>query len=635
MSLGIKISHKNGVIDRDGRTYAYGSWIPPWKPVPGKEEIVMPRPMWSIEQEIYWRLTNGKQVPPGSRDRKHHFMQFVNCIWGQDDSIYPFTWNPFAENILEKKLEHSFLMVAGSGSSGKSRFAGVWGIANFLFDPFNTKVLVTSLTLKAAKGKIWGDIAEAWQQACKVVAESYGCQDPARYESYMPGRILKDGIIRYTHNGIDTDKAGLELVPGGVSQAKDSAEKIQGYKRGRIFGILDELATLDHGLMSTFESNIYTNPSVDIMGLFNPDSHYDPAGKASAPVDGWHTVDINTQGWKNRMGWTMRLDGALSPNVLAGYDKYPGLLSKTYYESQKVALGEHSKEFYKMFRAHFSSEGSKDAIYSQQDIEKYEANRPITTEWISPPTRCAFMDPSFVVDGDRCIVAIGECGDAMIDGRIRRVLSIIKVERIDADIRSNDSKVEQVVAGFISICKQYNVQPRYAGLDSTGSQLSALIIRDWSNEFLQVNFGEAASDTPISATDPTPARDKYARKVDEIWFMPRALIRCKQLRGLPDEAISEMTARHYSLGANNKIKVETKREMKQRCLRSPDIADATLSLAHLCSIRLSLVPVEFAGFFNKQAMKTPELNPLAPQTPQEEPLYDLDLRYPDAGLLWD
>lgn len=626
----ISITYKHGAIDKDGRTFAYGQWINPWRPIPNKPDILMPRPMWSIEKEIYWRLTCGSPVPPGAKDRKWHFMRFVDEIWGTHDSMFPFQWNPIAESILEKKLEHKFLMVGGHAGSGKSIFAALWGVANFMFDPFNTKVLATSMTLKSAKGKIWGSISECWQQASRAVAQSYGEKNMANAEKYMTGVLLSDGIIRYKYNSIESEKAGLELVPGGVDKAKDSADKIQGYHRGRVFALLDELATLDHGLMKTVESNIYTNAGADILGTFNPDTHYDPAGKASEPINGWTSVTEDMDGWQNKMGWTMRIDGAKSPNVVAGYEKYKGLLSHAEFESQKIALGENSKEFHKMYRAWFSTAGLKDAIYSDQEIEEYEANIPVTLEWVKPPTPCAFLDPSFAHGGDRSIATLGLCGAAQIKGKVRQVLSIQECVRIDADVHSKLSKPRQVAAQYIALCKQFNVEPKNAGLDATGSQIGDLISTDWSGELLEVGFGEVASDAPVSAVDPTPSKEKYSRKVDEIWYAAKPLIRCHQFKGIPAEVITEMTARNYKT-QNGKIKVETKDEMKERCLRSPDYADSCLGLVYLCRQRLNLTPIEAPGL---NVPGRPPM-PISVQPSRVMEVYDTGLSFSGGSALWD
>src|SRR6185369_669335 len=97
------------VVDQDGNRWLYGKQWKPWK----FGEVVIPCPIWSIEKDCYWHLTNGRPTAPGVIDRKEHFMRFVNAIWGREDSIWPWQWNPNAVKILEKKLEYRILMIAG------------------------------------------------------------------------------------------------------------------------------------------------------------------------------------------------------------------------------------------------------------------------------------------------------------------------------------------------------------------------------------------------------------------------------------------------------------------------------------------------------------------------------------------
>lgn len=483
-----------------------------------------------------------------------------------------------------------------------SEFIALWMVINYLCDPFHTKGLATSITLKSARGKIWGKISECWQQTYRQLARFYGIT-PIDGEKYLPGKLLAQGIIKYSFDGVETEQAGLELVPGDSDASKASCEKIQGYHRERILAGLDELSALDHSVMNTIESNLFTNPHLDVTGAFNPDSFFDPGGIACTPYypekengGGWTALPPDAMEWPIRRGWCIRFKGSSSPNMEQDGNKYPYLLSRDEYEKQKILLGAKSKEFCKMYEGFWSTEGSNTAIYDENEFFQYKAQEKVDKKWLEVPTPCSFMDPSFAHGGDSAVLAFGLLGLARINGRSRKVLQLDGAPvRLDADIDVKKDKVEQIVEKYIRLNKQRGVAPKHSGIDFSGAgkAMYSLIARDWSADILQVDFGESASDLPLSHTDRRPAKDQYVRKVSEIWYHGKPLIRSEQLKGLTPDVIKEMITRNYETVAG-KIKVEPKDKMKERTQKSPDNADAALGLAYLCRERMGLVAAERA-----------------------------------------
>jgi len=530
---------------------------------------------------------------PGFISRFEHYKRWVTEIWGQEDSIWPFEWNPNAERIIELKMSEKILMVAGCASSGKTEAICVWGITNFLLDPFATKVLVTSVSLKSSRGKIWGSISECWQQAGMAIAKSYGA-DITNWEQWLPGKLLQQGIIKYSLEGTETEKAGLELIAGDVSKAKDSAAKVQGYKRDRLIGILDEVATLDHGLVNTFNSNIRANPNADITGAFNPECHFDPAGKMCEPENGWSSVDLDSMEWRAKGGaYVLRLDGHKSPNVVAGYAKFRGLLREEELEDAKIKWGENSKQYYQMYRGFWSPTGSLDCIYSEGEILAWQCDHKVDKEWIQPPTPCAFLDPSFSHGGDRAMAIYGQLGLARINGVTKKVLNIKEIEQLDRGIFESEDKPTRLAHIYKDWCIARNISPEHAGVDSTGSQFYSILSAIWSPRVLQVNFGAGPSDKPVTKSE-GPAKNHYAKKVDELWWAPKSLMRMGQIKGMTAELIVELTSRTSGKDTQqrDKIKVESKEKMKERTLRSPDLGDAFCGLVDVARFRMGFVTLE-------------------------------------------
>lgn len=627
--LGIKIAIPEGAIDRDGRRWLAGAW---WNPIllkPNDKSSLLPKPLYEIHREIYYNLTNGLKAPPGHSGRFEHFKAMVSEVWGYEGSTWPWEWNPNAVSIIEEKMNEKWLMVAGHASSSKSQSMVVWGVVNYLLDPWNTKVIVTSTTLKQAKRKIWAEVDQCWHQAIRHRAKTYGISmDEA--ERQLPGKFMADGIIRYRGQNGETDAAGMEVIAGDSASAKDSVEKLQGMKRQRIFVLLEELASLEPALMNTVTGNLMANPNTDIIGAFNPDSHYDEAGKASEPIEGWGSITHDSIRWRNKRGITLRFDGAKSPNVVAGETKWRGLLTKQVYEQKEIELGKDSKFFWSQYRGFWSPTGSKESVFTEEEILQYGADKPVANEWISPPAMCAFMDPSYEHGGDRAFLSVGKCGDAMIEGRSRKVLSYTELIQLDADINKKEDKTEQIVDKFVEECKRRGISPENAGYDATGaSALYSVIKIKWSDKVMAVKFGEKASDAPISKVDKRPASDEYSRISDEIWYAAKPLIRSHQIKGLQPDAILEMTNRTFKR-KNGKIQLETKDEMKERALRSPDRADAVLGLSHLCRQRLGLVAEEMTAD-HRHGKKDQSFIKIA-QAMQE--MASKGFEYSGGGALW-
>ena len=73
------------------------------------------------------------------------------------------------------------------------------------------------------------------------------------------------------------------------------------------------------------------------------------------------------------------------------------------------------------------------------------------------------------------------------------------------------------------------------------------------------------------------AKERYSRARDELWFTGREWFAQRNVKIPKDEAlIAELTSPTYSFSSSGKIVVESKDDMKERGLPSPDLADAFL-----------------------------------------------------------
>lgn len=633
----------------------YGLWWQPIRDVRGK--AVCPTPDYMIEAECFmacmgWhpdKLKPTNESPgewitvPGVRIKdedgnetlleynihtgaEHHFMRMSDFFFSDPHGIFYFQWNPFAVQMLKDKIRYRRLGVAGCASSGKSEFGAVWAMLNYLCDPFNTKVLVSSTTKTAAAGKIWGSIEEAWQQVQKILG---GPQN-------MPGKLIQSQYkIVYLVNGVRSQKAGFELVAGVESSEKESSDTVQGYKRGRIFCLVDEFATTSKGLWETIKGNLFANPVMDFIGLFNPDSHYDVAGQFSKPRDprGWEAVDENTGLWEGVDGWVRHLNGENSPNVLAGFEKWRGILT---WEKLQAKINEYggrtTKKFWQFVIGWWSPTGTLESIFTESEIIKYQADHEVL-DWDSPPEMVAGFDPSYTHGGDLAILMIGKCGTATeaISRKRKKVLQLTECHILAENVKDTDPRLEQMVSQLIQICKDKKVKPRHLAVDATGAgvNLCPRIAEQWSNEFLRVVFNGKATEMPFSASEPGKASDKVANLVSEMWIAGKSMIRTGQFKFfgkfVPD-LVSEMCARIIpeKKAGHVKIHIEPKDEMKKRTGgKSPDRADAAFLALHVCRQRLGLVSTEKPAKTPPSKQNTSSLHAyLTGERQKNQPLFD-------------
>lgn len=477
-------------------------------------------------------------------------------------------------------------------NSGKTHAMALIAVMMFWLDPKNTKVLVTSITASAAAGRVWGHVKNCWTH----MEGFFGAAN-------MPGKLIDSkNKIRYENNGHKDETRGIELVVGEKSQAKQSASKVQGIKAPKLILMGDEFAELEHSLVRTALTNLKRNDEFWLLGAFNPTDMFGPDGIISRPKDGWHSITEETDEWETYLeeygykGYCIRFDGEKSPNILAGHNKYKGLL-KVDDLKEAQSQGVRTAAYYQMIRGYWSPVGMLDAIYAAADIVKWRADAKVTT-WIEPPTMIAGLDPAFTHGGDRAALVIAKVGIAMSDSGVRqKVFEVVKVYSLDEDVTNTSiSKTEWVVKLTKEKLIEHKVDIKNLAIDATGGgdPFSALIARDIGIGFLNVKFSGKASDKPVSRNDPRKGFERFRNMVSELWYVGRELIRSGQIKGLTGDIMSEMVVRTYK-ESNGLVCVEPKDDMKARIKKSPDFADACFLALFLARVRHGLSSNEMAA----------------------------------------
>lgn len=508
----------------------------------------------------------------GGLGKEGHFKEVVRILWSPDF----FTWNPWADRMLKESCRESYLAVAGCASSGKTRFFAVYAVVNFLADPANTMVLVTSTSLKDSRRRIWGDVELAWNALPDSVQ--------------VVGKLTSStGVIKYVdEKGNSSERAGLALLAGEEKEAKESVRKLIGYKQHRVILIADELPELSEAIIQAALGNLNSNPSFQLVGIGNPASYYDAFGVFAEPLAGFKSLSPEMDEWQTRYGKCIRFDGMKSPNVEAGEEKYRGILTLAKIQQIAENLGADSPQFWRMVRGFWSPAGAMATVYSESEFLMAEAEETIA--WMTPPTRLGALDASFSENGDRAQAWFASLGTS-VQGQVVLQFDPSGHElREEVGLSATVPRDYQIARQFRDLCLKNGVTPKCAAIDSTGAggPFSSILAMEWDPAFLKVYFGGAPSERTVSSSDPRTGVEAYENRVTEIWFAMKEYLRTHQIKGLSRAAIKEMVARLYSTakkGGQIKVLVESKKQMKMRTDASPDVADTHFILLDLARTR--------------------------------------------------
>lgn len=535
--------------------------------------------MFAVE---LWCFLHGVTPELGGLGKFGHFKNAVDLWFNSPESKKRFDWHPWALEMAKEACDHNYLAIAGCASSGKTDFAAVWAIINWLALPLETMVLVTSTSLKDSRKRIWGSVRE------------YFMARPG-----LPGKLVDSyGLIRLedpTGEYSGSDKCGIALIAAEKKMEKDAVGKLIGFKNTRVILVADELPELSEAILEAAYGNLSRNPYFQLIGLGNPNSHYDAFGAFARPRGGWSSISAESHKWETDRGVCVRFDGKYSPNIVAGETIYPYLLTQERYDNDARLFGENSATFWRMIRGFWSPTGTSEGIYTEAEISQYRADEPAI--WHGEPIPVAALDPAFTNGGDRCAAIFGRYGKNA-DGLMTLCYEEVKLLREDITDK-NTPRTFQIVKQFVDLCQERGIEPNHVALDTSGGggPFADVLTTMWSNKHHRVNFAGKASEAPVSAFDSTRSCDRYANRVTEIWFSGKELLRTGQLKGVFFELAREMCSRLYvsEKSATAKVRVEPKPLMKARTGESPDIADAAFILLDLCRARLGMASVASAG----------------------------------------
>jgi len=553
-----------------------------WTPPKGSEITDL-----QIEMEAF-RL--GLTVEEGGLGKAVHYKNVVTAIWPNYD------WHEWAQltaqafcrysiNEIEgKQFLRNTVGLAGGTDSGKSYSMATWGLVNYFVDPINTMVIIMSTSKMDAKQRIWAHVVKLYREASRrnlAVGRLIESIDIIKMDDEEGARINPEIGV--------SDASSIMLIAAGDEFKDDAQKRLQGRKNKRIFILCDEAQDCSK---TVFDEAVWGFKGAEELFLAaggNPSSIYDPMGTFNTPIKGWMSVDENSSAWKIKVagiaGVCLRFDSEKSPNndlfEKTGNIKYPYLPKPDEVKLAKESLGALNPQYWRKFRGMWPPSDVDDSfIFTELLIKKHRGTDPVY--WVDDGafTNVLGVDPAYSEGGDRFVVTHLRWG-RMTNGLFG--IGMVKQYILNRRAGSEDDFQYDMIEQVTAIAKDLGVDNEHIGVDASAGGIFWSIgergaLRGWQ----AVSFAGSASELQVSAeyfmrdeaTDkPLVGKDLFHNASSELCFVGRYFLESDQIRGISPELAQEMVSRKKDR-RQRKIIVETKKEVKKRIGKSPDLFDS-------------------------------------------------------------
>lgn len=503
------------------------------------------------------------------------------------DKIVPkyFEWHSWTERLIEAGCEYKWIGLAGCSGSAKTYnvvgFACTWWLAK----PEASSVILCSTTIKSLRKRAWTEVQR--YHTSMAGGERFG--------NFVDSKTLwqsKKGDDRHAIHGIAVEEGNTTKV----------ADNIKGIHTERQLVIIDEATAVSAAIYDAV-GNLYSYPREFLMFVIgNPRSRLDQMGRFCEPLNGWASVNIETEEWETKpqidgqTGIVLRFDAEKSPNILEGRVVSKHLPTKEKVEMRRSKLGSlDDPNYWSNDRGFWAPDGISNTVLTQSAIITHKADgaHVFTGRWFMI---IGALDPAFG-GGDRAILRFGKMGE-IYGGRWGIQMFPPIALRINAT--SKDPVTYQLKNQLVQHANnvtmngmRYVCLPENIGIDdSSRSGLCDVVQREWSSHIIRVDFGGSPSMDPINFEDTRPAYDVYDNKAAEMWFRFRESVFSEQLKGLDADTAEQFCNRLYD-NNGNVVKLQPKirdgktgmKSYKSMFGKSPDEADCSVILVEVARIR--------------------------------------------------
>jgi hypothetical protein len=537
------------------------------------------------------------------------------CLESAITKLFPsLIMSPWTKQMIHDFANHDKYAMIGCGACGKSYAMAACGIAYWIVDPLNTAVIIASATLKDLGSR-------AWAPTLSLFTELKNNREGVP----IPGKIMQ-GQYAIVNERDETMPETMSVKAAIQGRALDEG-RLQGTHTEWICFLVDELGIVND--VEALKTHI-TNMSIGTLGFksinaANPNPWDHSNSCFYLPKKG-EKVDENSGSWTSSMGYFVRhFDGLQSPVVLdpANKAKYPFLMSKENVDDALDLSGGDKRHprFYKMVRGFPLTSGTGSPTVLDPIVASQQCvGQPLAAPSYGGKSRvglAAGVDPAWSEGGDDAIYS--GCDVVVQDGRVYLDFTN-RSSRLPVSVDSKLPVTSQLRNGVIDrINKDGGPFMDYIFLDSSGNQGLA----DDLDVYVAVGCGHInnsvrASDRPLRARDPRPAREHIYDRGTEAWCVLAAFCAAGQVRGLPQGAINGLTQRRFATrGGSDDVltpmRLESKDDFIKRFKGSPNETDACALAALAVKERLGVMP--FGGVPEPTGVITG-------QTPNRAPLLE-------------
>lgn len=555
-----------------------------------KNETQLTRELWALQH----RLTPEQ----GGLGPREHFKNAANLL------IPPtsFVQNRWSDDRIRTIMDDNFVVWWGPGASAKTTDAARAALTYWCAAPSRTLVIVCSTTAAMLDKRVWGEIMRLHSSMAQPIGKLRRSDREIAFEDpnceYNPKCVIK----------------GVAILQGTVEEAMGN---VIGQHNDRVMLVIDEGQVTREALVEARINLRKGAQDFRLLMIGNPTSRTDALGRYSEPEGGWKefynsigrrpftyqskrhrkevTVDVpypEMTHWKTRWGAVHLYHGFDAPTFDSPEQaaKMPFLIQRDQVGDDIDEYGPDHPRVYTYTLGILPPEGVENKLFTNPLFEEAKARERVV--WAHHPHRFMAIDPSFAAGGDKFMCMTSLVG-MTIDGKM-------KIEfqppwavqaRATAEIPFEDDAARLVYER----CVELGIPADRVAIDVGGNHAhvaAALDRRFKTGNVLRVDGKATASDIPLHASDPRPAKALCFNLRTEMWVRFRHYLRAGHIAGLADSTIDEFVEvdlDENSDRADRKMKLKSKYELKLAIGHSPDEADTAAMMTWLLSRRVGLM----------------------------------------------
>lgn len=500
---------------------------------------------------------------------------------------------------------------------------GLLMLLDWITDPFDTVIRLGSTDKQSLKSRSWN-----------AVVTYFAALRKNKLGLAVPGKFSKSGYAILNDDADDSpesvgEKAGIVGV--AVNDSEDSG-KLQGAHAKYVRLVIDELATITHhdNIRKAMQNLRIGAIDFRFFSLANLASWEDESCQYCVPPGGVSSVSVDDTLWTSTRGFLVRHhDGhkCITVERPETAKEYPFLITREVIAQNLADCdgNEDAPMYWQMVRGFPVPSGSN--VPTVLDVRTAAQNHvtDLVDLYSQDPivATAAGIDPAWSEGGDgavraRCFLRQDVVGRPYLDftNGLQRL-----------QIRATDPRppVQQMRDQVIDIMRRpYEASFYNTAVDSSANQgLADDLLIYAGADCLGVNNSVRASDTPMRANDPRPAKDVVYDRGTEAWCVLADFCKAGMVRGLPLEALRALTTRRFATRGStgvvvSPLRLEEKKLFRVRFKKSPDECDACALAALIVKERLGVSPFGSMPVMEPQALVS--VQPVKPllSVPSEE-----------------